>query len=383
MDLISREELKRLMEERDDPCISIYSTQETKGPKTRENHIRFKNMLREAESRLASYGYKLHRLEDVLRPARHLLENDLFWQYQAGGLAVFISPGRFTTYRVPMAFHDTAVVNDRFHIKHLLPLFTSNGVFYVLCPGKKQVRLLQCTRFNCKQMDPAQMPRNMEEALGEEIKPGLLEFHTKAVRASSGRRAPHPGHGEDPDDGNDKIHRYFKEIDKGVKNTLQDRQAPLVVCLNEEETDLYKKANTYPNLVKETINKNPEVITDQELKDRAWEIVEPAFNADRQREENRYHELNGTGQTAASTEDIVKAAFEARIRTLFVDHTAQVWGDYQPDTLEIEVHENRMPGDSDLIDLAAVYTLTNGGAVYAEKTEKMPENSPAGAILRY
>ncbi len=383
MDLISRDELKRLMDERHDPCISIYSSQETKGPKTRENHIHYKNLLREAEAQLESYGYKLHRLEDMLHPARHLLENDLFWQHQAGGLAVFISPDRFKTYRVPMSFQDTAVVNDRFHIKNLLPLFTSNGMFYVLCAGKKQLRLLQCTRFNCKQMDPGDMPQNMDEALGEEIEPGLLEFHAKAMPATSGGKAPHPGHGEDHGDRQNKIHRYFQEIDKGVKSILKDRNAPLVVCVSEDESDLYKRVNSYPQMVKETITKNPEVISNQELQQKAWEIVEPLFNADRQREISRYHDLAGTGQTATGTEDIVKAALQSRVRTLFVDDKAQIWGYYRTDTLETEIHTERMPGDSDLLDLAAVYTLTNGGWVYAEKPDSMPDNYPAAAILRY
>jgi len=383
MDLIEREELKSLMEERDDPCISIYCAQETKGQKTRENHIRFKNLLREAESRLESYGYKLHRLEDMLHPARHLLENDLFWQYQAGGLAVFISPHRFTTYRIPMAFKDTTVVNDRFHIKSLLPLFTSNGMFYVLCAGKKQVRLLQCTRFNCKEMELGEMPQNMEEALGEEFRQGLLEFHAKAVPASSGGRAPHPGHGEDPNNIKDKIHRYFGEIDSGVKNILKDKNAPLVLCVWEDEVELYKKANTYPQLAKETIKKNPEEISNNELHEKGWKIVQPLFNAGRDREIRRYHDLSGTGQTTENIEDIVKSAFEARVKTLFVNEDGQVWGNYRPDTLETEVHESRVPGDSDLLDLAAVYTLSNGGEVYAEKSENMPASSPATAVLRY
>lgn len=68
---------------------------------------------------------------------------------------------------------------------------------------------------------------------------------------------------------------------------------------------------------------------------------------------------------------------------MFVALGTQIWGRFDEGKNILIQHENFHPGDQDLLDLAAVSTLTNGGTVYALDTVDMPEETPIAAIYRY
>lgn len=60
-----------------------------------------------------------------------------------------------------------------------------------------------------------------------------------------------------------------------------------------------------------------------------------------------------------------------------------MWGDFDPDTMSVDLHPEPEPDDEDLLDFAAIHTLLNGGTVYAVEPEQVPEQAPAAAIFRY
>ncbi len=61
----------------------------------------------------------------------------------------------------------------------------------------------------------------------------------------------------------------------------------------------------------------------------------------------------------------------------------QQWGMFDSGMPSVDLHQERMPGDEDLFDFASVYTLLNGGTVYAVKPEEVPGSSLIAAIFRY
>ena len=100
MNTLSTDELKRLVEERGGPLVSISMPTQHAGVETRQNPIRFKKLVREAEDRLIATGLRASVAVQLMEPARRLLEI-VFWQHQADGLAVFISPKLFRHYQLP------------------------------------------------------------------------------------------------------------------------------------------------------------------------------------------------------------------------------------------------------------------------------------------
>ncbi|MEP0851174.1 hypothetical protein NC991_12470 [Funiculus sociatus GB1-A4] len=61
----------------------------------------------------------------------------------------------------------------------------------------------------------------------------------------------------------------------------------------------------------------------------------------------------------------------------------QHWGQFNPDTMTVDLHPEPQPDDEDMVDFAAVHTLLNGGTVYAVEPEIVPDEAPVAAILRF
>jgi hypothetical protein len=74
---------------------------------------------------------------------------------------------------------------------------------------------------------------------------------------------------------------------------------------------------------------------------------------------------------------------EGAVQELLVAIGEHRWGSYDPQSMEVELREEPEAGDQDLLDVAAAYTLVNGGTVHAFNVEELPENAPVAATLRY
>jgi hypothetical protein len=191
------------------------------------------------------------------------------------------------------------------------------------------------------------------------------------------------GHGAAADVAKDRILRYFHRVDNGLREMLRDEQAPLVLAGVEFLFPLYKEANTYPYLMDEGIPGNPEVLKPEDLHVSAWAIVQPYFMKGQQEAVAQYRQLAGTGRTSTDVQEIVPAAYHGRVAELFVAVGVQQWGSFDPEAHAVHVHQAAEPGNEDLLDLAAVHTIVNGGAVYAVHPAEMPEGAPLAAVFRY
>jgi hypothetical protein len=389
MPLLSLDELKALVEKSQAPCVSIYMPVQKAGPDVRQNPIRFKNLIREAEERLDAMEIRHTEAVDFLKPA-HELDTAEFWENQDHGLAIFISPEVFRYYRLPIEFQELVVVSDQFHLKPLLYLINNDGRFYLLALSQNDVRFFAGTRYSVKEVEVENMPKSLDEALQEdEIQKGVQQ-RIATSRGGTSNPFSQPGsfHGQgspDRDKRQEDILQFFHMIDEALHEKLRNKKAPLVVAGVEYLFPIYQEANTYPHLVEEGITGNPENLKPEELHDLAWPIVEPVFQQSQKEAMERYQELVGadTGKASNDIKEIIPAAYYQRIDSLFVAVGRQLWGEFDPDTMSVDLHPEPEPDDEDMLDFAAIHTLLNGGTVYAVEPEKVPDQAPAAAIFRY
>lgn len=396
MDLFTKQSLFELVAEREGPCVSLYLPTERRGPDTQQGPIRLKNLLGQVETELATLGQRTPAIQQLLAPAQALVNNHLFWQYQSDGLALLLAPGMMASYRLPLPFDEAAVVNDRFYLKPLLAMLSSDDTFYLLALRQGGVRLLQGSRFSLAEIELGKdVPTSLAEALKYDEFEEHLRFHI-ASRPSTGssRTAPdrgaamYHGQGGAADDANIKaqIIRFFRALDNGVRDLLTgSQQPPLVLAGIDYLRGLYRQVNQYNALVDEEIVNDPEALTTQALHERAWAIVEPIFTQARQDALDAYQHLAGSGdQRAAHTiEAIAPAAYFQQVDTLLMPRTAVQWGAFDAEANRVTLHPERQPGDQDLIDFAALHTLLNGGTVYPMAPATLPAGAQLAAILRY
>lgn len=381
MDLLSKEELKNLLDLRDKFCVSIYMPTEKAGTETRQNPIRFKNLVNEAESKLVSSGLSASQVDEFLQEAKALIDNYDFWQHQETGLACFISQNQMHYYRLPHSFVELVEVSDRFHIKPLLPLITGDNQFYLLALAQNEIRLFQGSHDSIQEIALTEdVPDSLAEALRYDVPEKQLQSHS--VR--SDRSLIFHGHGVGTTDNKDEIFRYFQQVDRGLQSLLHDEQAPLILAGVEYLLPIYHEANSYSHLLTEGITTgNPENLSPEELHSSAWQIMQPHFQQARQEAIANYQELLGAGQASADLKQIVPAAYHGQVDTLFVAAEVQYWGKFEPETNSIEIEDNPTPENVDLLDFAAVNTFLQGGMVYLMAKEQIPNTESVAAIFRY
>jgi hypothetical protein len=384
--VLSKNDLRTLLEHRAPSSVSIYMPTHPIGDEVQQDPIRLRNLLDAAERQLIEGGARSPDAHKLLAPAQELTGPAEFWRQGGRGLALYLAPGEFHAYRLPLEFEALAVVTERFHIKPLLPLFTGDGRFLVLALSQNQVRLLEGTRYNVGEIDLPDVPKNLEAALerkGIEAKGRELQFHTPTA-PGWGRRAA-VFHQAGTADEKDWLREYFRQIDAGLREMARDEPAPLVLAGVDYLLPIYREVSDYPTLVPEGITGNPETTRADELRARGWEVMRPRFAAAREQAAEEYRRLAGAGSKKASDdlEEIVSAAYHGRVQTLFVALEVQQWGDFDADRNEVTLHDKQAPGDQDLLDFAAVHTYLNGGTVYAVRREAAPDGAPVSAVFRY
>ena len=380
MNVLTRNNLKLLMEIHRGPCVSVFMPMHRSGPETQQDLIRFKNLIREAEERLITQGIPAPEARELLQSAQKLLQGDLFHQHQSDGLAMFLSPEVFRTYLLPFVFKELVIVTDRFHIRPLLPLLSGDGRYYILALSQNKVRLLQGTHYSVNEVSLADVPKNLAETLRDDDSWKDLRMHS----AISGGESTFSSvtHGAEVDS-KENIKRYFRRIDKGLHEWVRDERVPLVLAGVDYLHPIYKEVNTYPHLMDEGIAGNPERLSTGELHELTWTIVKPYLQKAQQEAVNRYKEFASSGRSSNRVRKIILAASHGRIELLFIVPDFQQWGTFDPSTDEIHLHKKEKTGDEDLFEFTAIRTLLNGGIVYVVEPENMPVTDPLAAVFRY
>jgi len=270
MNTFSKDELKNLTETQKGLCVSIFMPTYRAGAESQQNQIRLRNLLREAEEKLVARGCRLQDAKSLLEPAQSLVGNVLFWRQQKDGLAIFAAAGIFRRYCLPAAFPELAVVDDRFHLKPLLPVLSSEGRFYILALSQNGVRILEGSAFSAAEVDLETIPKNLADALQLDQPERQVRFR---AGSAGGQGTMISGHGADIEDSKDNILKYFRQVDKGLRDFLKEERVPLILAGVEYLLPIYKEANTYPHLVGEGIPGNPKGMNVDQLYKAAWQIV--------------------------------------------------------------------------------------------------------------
>lgn len=387
MDLFTRDDLERLLAERSGPCVSIFTPMVRRGIETKGNPVRFKNMIEQAEERLAQHGCKAGEIRDLLEPARTKVLDSWFWQHQCEGLAAFLAPGEFFAWRLPLRLDEMVDVCDHFTVSPLAPMLTGNGAFHVLALAKGGVRLLACDRFNFRELELVGVPTSLPEELRYSIFQEGTQHHTAAMEGGGNWAAWH-GHGAMSDDAivKDRVVEFFKHLDDGVMTCLGGSRAPLVLAGVDYMRGFYSELTHHPNVIEEGINASPDQMREEELHRRAWSIVEPMFTKDREAALDLFRQRagsSGEGRVGKRLEEITPAAVFQRVDTLFIPRNTRIWGRYDAENNAVLVHNERENGDIDLLDLTAAHTLRNRGAVYTLAPEDIPGRAQVAALFRF
>ena len=353
---------------------------------TREDPIRLRNAVGRAADRLAAAGYPKDDITRLLEPAASLVTSRDFWLERADGLAIFVTPGLFQFYRVPLTLQDEVAVADHFSVKQLIPLFSGDGQFYVLALSQKRIRFYEATRTSIQERAVPEMPKSIDDLRQFDEAQAQLQGHTMALAGTAATaNVVFHGQGSIADKATYKIEvmQYVTAVCKKLEKYLDAQTAPLVLAAVEYEQAFYREANSYHNLLEKGVLGNPDGLDDGQIHRAAWEVVEPHFSEARQAMLGHFADLSNTDKTSDRLDEILPAACHGRVRTLFIETQARTWGLFDAEKPSVEIHKSPAQGDVDLIDLATVYVLQSKGMIYALPRDQMPVKSSVAAMFRY
>ncbi|MEO0408701.1 MAG: hypothetical protein AAF289_15255 [Cyanobacteria bacterium P01_A01_bin.135] len=364
--------------------VSLYLPTHVAGQETQQDPIRLKNLLTKIREQMTSLGRDSDAVDALLAPATHLLDDSEyeFWQHQGQGLALFIGESFFHTYRADFELPELALIGDRFHITPLLPVLHQVAPFLLLSLSQNEAKLYAASPSAITPISLDEMPGSLEEALQFDDPEKQLQFHSSGRQPQSARALTFHGQGVGTTDENDKdrVQRYCHQIDNALCDAVSTNAPPLVVAGVDSVQDIFRNLSKYPNLVASGIDGNPEVAKPEELRQEALTVLEPLTQSSLKAAWKTYEDLTGSDTITSNVEDILVAANRGQVDTLFLDPHQPQWGSYNPKTVEIERYEQAHPKTDDLLNLAAIAVLANGGQVYSRP---MSPNTPAAAVLRY
>ncbi|HEX5544628.1 MAG TPA: hypothetical protein VFX10_03965 [Nitrospira sp.] len=143
--------------------------------------------------------------------------------------------------------------------------------------------------------------------------------------------------------------------------------------------------SAYCFILEEIAVGNPDGVPDDELHRKALPIADRHFEQTRAKAVAEYHEGIAKGRAGHMLAEVLTAAFQGRIATLFIPLGMRRWGRFDFNRLVLEEHDREEPSDEELLDLAAARTLRQGGKVkvYGMKPEEIPGGRLLAAVYRY
>ncbi|MEW5895902.1 MAG: hypothetical protein AB1650_09155 [Candidatus Omnitrophota bacterium] len=383
MRLITRDELKGLIDARMEPCISIYAPMGVHPSFARGNAIRFKNLLSRVVEELGlEWNKRSTDAKELIEPLQRLLKEDAFWQNQSGGLCAFAGPGFFRYYRIPLEFEEMVHIDDHFYTGPLLPLFTGDGRFYLLSLSQQQVRLFEGTHYRLKEMVLGDLPDNREDALRFHNKEKHLIFHTRSAGNAQERDAMFHGHGSSSEDSKKNIALFFEKVDRHLMEILEGESSPLILAGVDFMRDCYKEVSHYAHILNEGIAGNHQRERIEGLHRQAWDLVKNVFKESIHHDAARFRNLRAIKESSDDIKEIIVRAFEGKVSVLFVPEKGHIWGEFDRASFHVNVFPVKINGDDDLLELTSEQTIIHRGSVYAVKPDEIPGESGVAAIFR-
>jgi release factor family 7 len=381
MKRILRHDLEEFLAPQSAPCVSIYLPFHLIGRDAMQDAIRLRLLIDEAEERLVDRGMTLSAARKLLAPARSLPDDEPTWQNRGRWMAIFLTRGLIRMFQGSGPMDEALFVDNAFHVRPLLPLVTERDRFFLLALSRNAVRLFEGNSAGLEEIELPGLPKNLNEALDLDGADRGSQVHSATRGGQTGKEAAvFHGQGGEADTRKEELELFLRQVAVVVDQHLKDERAPLILATVAPTLPPWRAASRYEHLLGEFVAGCPDDLTADELHAKAWPLVQPELDRDRDLVHRRV--VHGHGHVTCGLRQVVPAAVLGRIDTLFIDCTRPRWGQYDAEHLAVELHDPPRPGDNDLVELAAVETLRHRGHVYA-LTPETTSGASAEALLRY
>jgi hypothetical protein len=361
------------------PCITLAIA----FPDPAQVQARLKNAIRDIERGLSGRGVDARLATELLDPLRSFaaeMEAKGKWSIEP---ILFRARDILRCFQSGDLSREYVMVGERFQVRPLLPLITRDQRFNLLALSQKHVRLFHCTRHASQEIPlGAHVPQSLEVWLHNKIPDHVLDNRSTAGPSLGSMKGVLFGTSTDRERHDEYLKHFFQEIDKGLRKILTAQDVPLLLAGVESEVTLYRKINNHFPLMEPAIHGSPDGLSQKELFAKALESVKSGFSEPLRKILRQFKDFRDTNRLSSSILEILKLARAGRVADLLIREDAECRGTWDGSTVQIRNGSSSAP-DEDLLNLAALETLSHGGQAFALKPSEMPEESDVTAFLRF
>ncbi len=380
---LANEVLAGFVSDNEPPCLSLYQPTHRRHPENQQDVIRFRNLVKELKASLRQ-KYETTETRLLLEPFEALADDAEFWNHTLDGLVVLGGPGGFLALRIPQSVAELVVVADSYHTKPLRRFLQSVDRYQVLGLSLDKIRLFEGNRHALDELElVAEVPRTIADALGGE----LTEPH-QTVASYGGVGGPsnpmHHGQGGKADEADIDAERFFRAVDRAIlAHYTQPSGLPLVLAALPEHHHLFHQVSQNPLLVPDGIAFNPDSLPTDELREHAWQAIEPRYRARLTSLREEFEQARSRSVGSDDLAQVAKASAAGRVETLLIDADRQIAGRLDAATGRVELANLSDPHTDDLLDDLGELVAKKGGTVLVIPAAGMPSRTGLAAIYRY
>jgi len=378
---LRKKDITALAQVHDQHCVSVYLPKHSGGNAANNDHgrLRLKNKLKTLQGELADFGLSPTEATDYLDPVYKLLEQGDLWRNQSDCLAIFLHDHTVSCFLLNGKFQEFSYVSDHFYLKPVLSQFNGNGRFFLLALSLGSVQLYEGNAHQISDIDVEEfLPEKLEDIVGYDYQDKSLQFRTGQAGTVF------HGHGAGKDDRIKETEKYFRAVDKGLLQILNGDNVPLVLACVDEHYPVYAQVTRYQNLFPKHLSGNADNADLTSLHSRAWNLVKESFRQNRHNAKNAFKNLSSGEKTSIVLNDIIPAAIEGRVKSLFIQDGKDRFGLYDKTNRTLMVDEKPGSIQASLYNLAAVHTWFHNGQIFSETGRDMPfPGSEINALFRY
>ncbi|MDK9699004.1 MAG: hypothetical protein OEM52_02470 [bacterium] len=380
---LSFKSLVDLEASRQPPCLSLYQPTHRSSPENKQDPIRFRNLIKQLESSLRQ-KYTDEETRLLLEQYESLAQDYTFWEHTLDGLAVLSDTKQFRVYRLQRLVSEFVVVADSYHTKPLRSFLQSVDRYQILGLSLSKVQLFEGNRNSLEEIELAPgVPHTMIEALGDEL---TESYSTVASYGGVGQGSMpmHHGHGGKQEGEEIDAERFFRTIDRAIaERHSKPSGLPLILAALPEHHHLFQKVSHNSLLMKEGIPANPETLSIENLRERAWKVIEPQYQTKLNAVSDEFEVANSKGLGSDNLDKVAQAAVAGRVATLLIESDRQIAGRLNSITGIIELADLNDPQVDDLLDDLGELVAKMGGNVRVIPSKHMPSKSGLAATFRY
>jgi len=368
VDIPTRSEFLALAHERASASVSIYLPTTPVSGEISGDRIVLKNLVKEALGQLEAAGHAKREIEGIAEHIDQLVEDGEFWRFQAHSLAVFATPEKVRTYRLPSVLSAMAEVSDRFHLNPLLRSVTFPQAAYTLALAEGNVRLIEVLPdLPVVRVNVHGLPTSAAEALGR----SSMGVRTESRRSDSaaGQRAS--------------LVEFARTVDRALRGLLAGQEIPLFLAADPTLNEIYRSVNSYPHLVPFGFEGTPADLNDGEVATATRHLLDRLHASQVDDIRKIFAERRNSGRATSDIAQAARAATHGAVSTLLVDLDHSEPGLIDEETGAVTFADTESAGTYGVVDEIARRALLTGARVLAVRAADLPDPAPLAAILRY